>query len=362
MRQIDFQTKMHALELYLQGYSANEVVEKTGISKGAVISIIKDAREGKFPQLEVKERIDELHSLSRRLRKGEIDLAQAKLGFTFFKRLAGMGIEPDLINGWIEFCSQISPSPPERFIPSAMEFFRVEKETGMAYAEIAAKIKELTAERDKVAEEVGDLTAKEKRARELGLEIEANQEKVVALRSELANSEARVNSLNRLLQRKADKLGISIDELEAKLAELLPLEEEIAIRSKEKNNLEGQIEALTERQEKLSSRMEKAAADFEIDLKLIGEMWKELAEITEMIGGYEEQTKNMEWAKSVLPFLSDPDNVSDDDSSLISIVVNCVDKWVQVQPELQPHQYSLTWEGIRKHVRSKRVELRQTSQ
>ena len=51
MRQISFQTKMEAIELYLGGFSTNEIVNKTGISKGAVISILKDAREGKFPRL-----------------------------------------------------------------------------------------------------------------------------------------------------------------------------------------------------------------------------------------------------------------------------------------------------------------------
>jgi len=41
MRQITFGKKMKALELYLGGFSTNEIVNKTGISKGAVISIIQ---------------------------------------------------------------------------------------------------------------------------------------------------------------------------------------------------------------------------------------------------------------------------------------------------------------------------------
>lgn len=94
MRQIPFQAKMEVLELYFQGLFADKVSEKTGVSKGAVISIIKDAREGKFPQLELKDRIDELHSLSLRLRKEGLDLIQAKLGFTFFRRLGRWILSP----------------------------------------------------------------------------------------------------------------------------------------------------------------------------------------------------------------------------------------------------------------------------
>ena len=87
MRPITFEAKMEALEFYLEGFSTNDIVAKTGISKGAVISIFKDAREGRFPHLELEDRIDELHSLSLRLRKEGLDLTQARLGFTFLKTL-----------------------------------------------------------------------------------------------------------------------------------------------------------------------------------------------------------------------------------------------------------------------------------
>jgi DNA-directed RNA polymerase specialized sigma24 family protein len=54
MRQFPYQTRMEVLDLYLQGLSGDKVSEKTGVSKGAVVSIIKDAREGKYPQLELQ--------------------------------------------------------------------------------------------------------------------------------------------------------------------------------------------------------------------------------------------------------------------------------------------------------------------
>lgn len=105
-------------------------------------------------------------------------------------------------------------------------------------------------------------------------------------------------------------------------------------RRKGKNRLEGEIEALTERQEKLSFRLEKTSADFEKDAKLIKEMTEEVVEIAEMKGKYEKDIKYMKWAESVLPFLSNPDKVSDEDFRLVPIVVNWLDEWVQVQREL----------------------------
>ena len=356
MRQITFGKKMEALELYLDGFSTNEIVDKTGISKGAVISIIKDAREGKFPQLELKDRIDELHSLSLRLRKEGLDLAQTKLGFTFFRRLWDIDVEPDKVKEWIEFCSEISPSPPEGFMPAAMELFHIEKETGKRYSEIASEVKELSTQREKLVAEVGDLQAKEGRAKELKDEVEEGEEKVRKLRLQKEQLEKDVSSLNSFLQKKAEGLGISPHELEGKLGELVSLENEVTNRAKEKNTLEGEIEALTERQEKLSSRVEKAFSDFEKDIKLIRETGNELGRIAAMKGRYEKEMEYLEWAAKVLPFISDPDKVSDDNFSLISIVINCVDKWIQTQPEWR-HRFSLNWDEIKRHVQSKRTKL-----
>ena len=76
MRHITCQAKMEVLTLYLQGLSANRVTESTGVSKGAVMTIIKNAREGEYPGLELKGRIDELHRMAARLRKENLDLAR----------------------------------------------------------------------------------------------------------------------------------------------------------------------------------------------------------------------------------------------------------------------------------------------
>lgn len=48
MRQITFQAKIEAIDFYLEGFSTNEIVNRTGISKVAVISILKDVGERKL--------------------------------------------------------------------------------------------------------------------------------------------------------------------------------------------------------------------------------------------------------------------------------------------------------------------------
>jgi len=358
MRQISFQRKMESLDLYLKGLSTNEIVTKAGISKGAVISILKDAREGKFPGLELRDRVDELHTLSVRLRKEGLDIGQARSGFTFFRRLVDLGVEPDKVKEWIQFCSELSPTPPDGFLPAATELFSIEKETGKTYAEIVSEVKELSAQREKLIKQVGDLQAKEIRARKLKDEIENNRNEIGRLSKEKNKLEGMVNSMNGFLEKRAEKLRIPLSDLEGRLGEFISLEEEIASKTSEKNKLEGELEALRERQEKLSSQMEKASSDFKSDLNLIRETRDELARVSELMGRYKREIENMEWAERVLPFLSDPDKVSDRDASLVSIVVNCLDKWIREQPEWRFGSFGLRWDDIKRHVYSKRTEIR----
>jgi predicted nucleic acid-binding Zn-ribbon protein/predicted DNA-binding protein YlxM (UPF0122 family) len=356
MRQISFQQKMEVIELYLEGLSTNDIVDKSQISKGAVVSILKDAREDKFPGLELKDRIDELHALSARLRKEALDLTQAKLGFTFLKRLLDMDIEPDKLKEWADFCSEIIPAPPEGFIPAAMELFHIERATGKSYGEIASEVKELSSQREKLAREVENLKADEIRAKELKGEVDKTQKEANKLMVEKSKLESAVSSLNSFLQKRAEKLGISPDELEARFKELVSLEKELASKRGERNRLEGEIEALSERQEKLSSRMERASADFDKDVRLIREMRDELAQIAEMKGRYASEVEDMEWAEQILPFLRYPDKVDDLDFKLASAVVGCIDKWLPKQNLGFP--WGIKWGDITRYVQSKRTRLR----
>jgi predicted nucleic acid-binding Zn-ribbon protein len=356
MKQFPYQTRMEVLDLYLQGLSCDKVSEKTGVSKGTVVSIIKDAREGKYPELELKGRIDELHNMAVRLRKEKLDLAQARLGFSFLQRLLAIGVEPDRLEEWISFCSEMSPAPAADFVPAAMELLKVEKETGLSYSELTSQVKGLADKRQKLIDAVGGLESKEKRSGELKVEIEHNERKVSELRVEKAKLEGEVNFFERFVDKRAETLGIAASELEARLKELVNLDAEIADKRSEYHRLQGEVEALSERHEKLSTQMEKAGADFERDIKLIRQTRQELAEIAEMKGRYEAEVKDMAWAKEILPFLRYPDKVDDPAFKLASVVVDCIDKWLPKQNLGYP--WVVKWGDITRHVQSKRAQLK----
>ena len=48
MRVIGMNTKYRVIELFLTGYTLDEIAEQLDISKGSVVSIVSDFREGKL--------------------------------------------------------------------------------------------------------------------------------------------------------------------------------------------------------------------------------------------------------------------------------------------------------------------------
>ncbi|MCL0070157.1 hypothetical protein M1N85_05620 [Dehalococcoidia bacterium] len=106
-----------------------------------------------------------------RLRKQSLDLTQARLGFSFLQRLLAMGVEPDGLEEWIVFCSEVSPTLPEDFVPAAMELLKIKKETGLSYTDLSSQVRELAEERQRLIEAIGDLKASEKRCNELKVKM-----------------------------------------------------------------------------------------------------------------------------------------------------------------------------------------------
>jgi hypothetical protein len=357
MRAITYERKMQALELYLEGLSTNQVVERTGISKGAVVGILADARAGRFPVPSLGERLEEAHVLGVKLKKEGISLTEARLGIRFLKRLQVLGVEPERLAEWEEFSSRVGPEPPEGFLPAAMEFFKLAQEKGKSYSQLLAEVRELSAQRDRLAAEVADLQIKEERARQLRGEIEGAESEAAALKARRDELKSELACLEGLLERRAAALGVPSEELEPRLKELIAIEEEVATRRKERDRLRGEVEALAQRETETSARMAKGVAELENDLGLLKTTRRELVETGELKGRLEKELEQMEWAVRVMPFLSDPDRVADGDFSLIAIVVACLDRWLPTQLQFW-YRSDPRWSDVKGYVHSKRMELR----
>ncbi|MDP2949674.1 MAG: hypothetical protein Q8P22_09075 [Chloroflexota bacterium] len=354
---IPFDQKMRALELYAKGHSANEVVEEIGISKGSVISILQDAKAGRFPIPDLRERLQETHALAVRLKKEGLDLAEARLGILFLKRLQELGVGPEKLDDWVRFSSQVGTQLPEGFAPAAMEFFKLVQDKGGSYDGLVGEVKELAAQRDRLMAEVGDLRAKEERAKLLRVEVEKSEGQAKALNARLGELRQEVGSLVGILERRAAALGIPVAELEARLKELLSIEEQIARARAERDRLKGESAALEERNTVRTAHMSRAATEFEKDLGLLKATREELAQTAELKGKLEVELEQVRWALQLMPFVSDPGKVADEDFALIAMVVECVDKWIAVQPDFR-YRSDPRLSSLKEYVHGRRMQLR----
>jgi len=364
VRALPNEAKMQALDLYLTGISADAVATQTGISKGAVISVIKDAREGTLPPPTLKDRIDELHRLSVKLKKEGLDLPQARLGFSLLKTLQKMNIEPDSIRKWADFCSSLSPMPPADFVPAAVAMFQLEKETGKSYGELTSEVKGLASKKATLAVEVQDLQAKEATAKKLSVEIQARSQETSKLRTEKEALQRAVESLRAYLGKEAERLGISAEQLEARVKEMATVDSEINERSRRRNVLQGEIEALTERHDKLSAQMEKASTDFARDVESMSKLRAELTRTAVQKGKYEERVRNTAWSTGMISFLINPKSETDPDFDRIDMVVRCLDKWIAQQKLLAQglKAGSLMWAQVKGVVDARRFALEHSHQ
>ena len=357
MREIPYQKRMEAVEMYLEGLSSNQVVERTGISKGTVIAILQDARTGKYPVPGLAERMDETHTFAAGLAKEGLSLEEARLGILFLKRLQKLRVEPGRLEEWVEFSSHVGPEPPEGLMEAAMEFHKLAHEKGTGYPQLLAEVRELAARRDNLTAEVGDLQVMEERAKHLHRETEEAEKALAALKARRDELKSEVEYLRRLLEKKADTLGIPIEEVEARLKELLSLEDEIAATRRQRASLKGEVDVLSERRQQMSTSLARGMAQLEKDMELLSASRRELAEMGELKGRLAERIEQVEWAVRIMPFLSDPDRVADDDFSLIAIVVACVDRWLSDQPSFR-YRSDPAWSDIKAHVHRRRMEAR----
>jgi len=141
---------MEVLTLYFDGFSYDEIVEEMErrgrpVSKGSVVSIIKELREGVYPRFDlVLDQVEHLRQLAITCRKQGLSVSEASLGLALFKRLIGLGVEPSSVEGWIRMCKRLSTPnyPVERFVNSAIRLKELEEETGKSYGKLIRSFEE----------------------------------------------------------------------------------------------------------------------------------------------------------------------------------------------------------------------------
>jgi len=222
--------RRQALDLYMQGFSYDQIATETELSTGSVANIVREAKEGKFAELnDVREQIDGLRELSVELRKNNLKVSQALLGLSFYERISKLGIGPEALDSWIKMCHQISSPdyPIEEFVAAALRLKELERQKGMTYEALVedyeAKTKALSAaesrtseleiSRETLSKEVHNL-GEEKRSletavRELDTEKKSLSQRVKRWKQEeeeLKNTESELQERRKALQLESQRL------------------------------------------------------------------------------------------------------------------------------------------------------------
>ncbi len=186
MSELTTNKKMKAIMLYLQGYSYDEIVKKTGVSKGTVFNIISDLKAGLFPEIStIPEEIEQLRDVAISLKRSKLSPIEANIGLSVLEKLNDMGIE--LSN--VEKCHTLlqALSSHEKDLPamarSILAIEEVKQETGLTLEELEEKIISLR-------QEAGQLAP-------ISEEIETKKRELIELKRDNSNLSSNIKELKK---------------------------------------------------------------------------------------------------------------------------------------------------------------------
>jgi len=213
MQELSINKKLKVIKLYLNGFPYDEIVDKTGVSKGTVANVIAALKAGQFPEVStIPEEIEQLRDLATNIKRSGISPVRASIGLSIIERLDSLGIEP----AEVEKCQtllQALSSPDADLAAMARSILAIEevkRNTGLTLEELEAKVVSLRQESEQLApisEEV------EIRKKELA-QIERNRNSLMGKIKELNNREVILSGSVNSLEVKEVKLLSHVAELE----------------------------------------------------------------------------------------------------------------------------------------------------
>ena len=111
MKVIGIHTKYRVIELFLTGYTLDEIGKQLDVSKGSVVNIVNDFREGKLQLPDhMTAYVDSLRHLVVDMKKNGISLTQLKSYNRIYSKLQEMGASTEETEGWLDTCRDIALS------------------------------------------------------------------------------------------------------------------------------------------------------------------------------------------------------------------------------------------------------------
>lgn len=363
MKVIGIHTKYRVIELFLTGYTLDEIVEQLPVSKGSVVSIISDFREGKLQLPDhMTAYVDELRRLVVDTKKNGISLTQLKSYNRIYSKLQEMGADCEEAEGWLDICQDIASSTEtgDHFTHMISDLVKLSSETGLNlkgliedYHEKLSTLPELNRKIEQKNGELNEIKVKhekekDKARKELALltrEIASTRNNFRKQRMDLQSQLDEFMSENNLLWKEVNIVhAILKDELnKAGIGErdIAVISKEIAAAgslsihiSEKQSNMErlcqeertrtSHINSLKYEEENLGlsvskKRLAKDFADDELEEKR-----KRVAEIEQMISDYIE---DLTASRLIIEFLASPDGLTPEDFNHLQATISKLRNW-----------------------------------
>ena len=139
MKQIDLNTKLRVIRLFLNGLSFDDIARQTGVSKGSVVNIIDEFRDGELPiPPDMAEYTDTLRQIAVDLKKQNTGITQTKSCLKLDGKLKEMGVSNEEVESWLDICQSIAlPTvSSNEFVNAALELAQLSAASGLSYGDL----------------------------------------------------------------------------------------------------------------------------------------------------------------------------------------------------------------------------------
>ena len=209
MREISMELKLRVIKLFLTGSTLDEIAAQLPVSKGSVVSIIADFRNGDLPiPPGMNEYIDEIRRLMVDLKKQNTNVTQLETYLKLHTKLKEMGVDNEKALQWLDICQELAyPGESSRlFAESALQLQRLRSETGLPYQSLVrnydTKVTELRNIEQNIEVKKEDLSALEQKCND---EQKRAKETITSINNAITSVQDSFNRQKKNLQLKLKK-------------------------------------------------------------------------------------------------------------------------------------------------------------
>jgi len=213
MERLTAKKKLAVVRLYLSGLSYDDIVARSGVSKGTVANVATELKAGMIPEAaDVGEYIELLRELSFDLKRSELTPGQCAVGLILLNQISECGLDPADINRWPMILKSVrNEDAINEFVRLVYSIQQVQQKSGLSLEALDNKVHEL----ERKAADLEPISDK----------LEDYKKQLVELtkqREELASSVAMLEQKSKLLSPRTEDLERREQTLSRRIAGMEP--------------------------------------------------------------------------------------------------------------------------------------------